>query len=422
MRVITEDYKGQKEITVIGMKNLYHQHQDWVFDLDISAAAKSLLTLIIASSRGRDYAWPSMDYLRCRLRKSNGKMYSERTIQRLVKELREKGLIERVLIRTVETLRQGFAILAHPDLVEWVKSKLEILKKKIVVQMRTVPIDFFYAKNLSQQATQMSPHTIYKKHDVVTPPAPAAAKAPVKTNNVNEAEEPKREDYKNFQDDPTAQNDDIGSCATVSGDLLAQNEDNESEKTNNHPVWEKVITKFSSPEDWPLSAPFLNMFSAREENGCLIIETAAPFLINKIRKIEKLISAELQKEGITSFSFSVLSKEQINHLNREAEKKERQKAALIRKRSIEELERRKRQLNDLPQNEQFNLLLQQYPKKINIAQARTTFNKLSINGILPDLSFLLQKLGAEKSSLNWQKDEGRWIPALGKWLNRICKE
>jgi hypothetical protein len=70
----------------------------------------------------------------------------------------------------------------------------------------------------------------------------------------------------------------------------------------------------------------------------------------------------------------------------------------------------------LPLKKQFDVILNQYPRQTGKWQAWMNFKKLVQVGELPKTSKLLQIIKKNKMSQDWQRDNGRWIPGLSKFL------
>jgi hypothetical protein len=62
------------------------------------------------------------------------------------------------------------------------------------------------------------------------------------------------------------------------------------------------------------------------------------------------------------------------------------------------------------------VILNQYPRQTGKWQAWMNFKKLVRAGELPKTSKLLQIILKNKMSHDWQRDNGRWIPGLSKFL------
>ena len=73
----------------------------------------------------------------------------------------------------------------------------------------------------------------------------------------------------------------------------------------------------------------------------------------------------------------------------------------------------------LSPRQQFEALLQAYPRKSAYGGdyfAWMTFERMQKRGKLPEITTLLQILRTHKASADWNRDSGRWIPGLNKWL------
>ena len=161
----------------ISIGYLCYRQQDWLDELNLSDGAKLLYGKIIRKSRGKAFAFPADHLL---LPKKGDKEKHIRTLQRYKKELRETCLLATGKIRTEQTERDGYAILAHPDLARWTERLKERLKREIRVVVQDFDGLFFPSKvsqkaiKMSQKTTKMSPPSNYMKGGEVStaPPCP----------------------------------------------------------------------------------------------------------------------------------------------------------------------------------------------------------------------------------------------------------
>jgi len=65
--------------------------------------------------------------------------------------------------------------------------------------------------------------------------------------------------------------------------------------------------------------------------------------------------------------------------------------------------------------EQFNIFWEAYPKRKSKGQAEKAFTKLNPSGEL--LKTILASIEWAKESIDWQKDDGKFIPYPATWLN-----
>jgi hypothetical protein len=118
------------------------------------------------------------------------------------------------------------------------------------------------------------------------------------------------------------------------------------------------------------------------------------------------IQAALQQLGLTDFSEQDLIEEvRISPviLQQQIQKKNEEGAW--------------RKLNSLPAKEQFTALAAAYPRKTSGEWfAWRAFSRMKKRGELPEMTALLRMINQQKSSTDWIRDNGRWIPGLAKWL------
>ena len=117
------------------------------------------------------------------------------------------------------------------------------------------------------------------------------------------------------------------------------------------------------------------------------------------------VSDEIQKMKKIEENFQA-----VEALRAEANRKA-QAATILAARVAED------ELSKLPLKKQFELLANEYPLKKSQWMAWEIFSRMSMHKELPNISILLKSICNHKSTdTSWNKDGGRWIPALSKWL------
>ena len=120
------------------------------------------------------------------------------------------------------------------------------------------------------------------------------------------------------------------------------------------------------------------------------------------------IREALRQVGVEHFIFS-FGVQQME-LQRKEERQERDRAAETEKRRLEELASRSWE-------EQFAVLAAIYPRKTcGVWLAKKLFGRLRKRGELPEIGVLLNLVREQSASEDWQRDRGRWIPGLYKWM------
>lgn len=71
---------------------------------------------------------------------------------------------------------------------------------------------------------------------------------------------------------------------------------------------------------------------------------------------------------------------------------------------------------------EFEQFWESYPRKKNKGQCQKTFDKLIKSKKLPSMDILLNAIKKQKSTLDWQKHNGQFIPYPSSWLNSECWE
>ncbi len=180
------------------------------------------------------------------------------------------------------------------------------------------------------------------------------------------------------------------------------------ERENLSSLWEKICDEIGGE----LACPAIKFSKNQYDDKGFLTISAITSIINILKKHEKRIEVEAKKHGLLGVVFHSYT---IKEIQQETIKEEMERTN-NRIKIKQQQEQEKMRVNSLPLENKFLLLLAEYPKKNNIDGARRTFNSLYSCGVLLDVYSLLQKIKVDKMSDNWQKDNGRWIPFLEKWL------
>ncbi|WP_310601079.1 hypothetical protein [Desulfobulbus sp.] len=195
----------------------------------------------------------------------------------------------------------------------------------------------------------------------------------------------------------------------------------EEDEADNHPAWREARKELIRKN--PRFMGLLHQFTGRMTDSGLAVEGPNVIVTNLIeRELSREIGEVLEGLGISSFTFGIQAPEL---------REKRERAALQREqRQQKELERRQatavdrsaaveaKHLSNLTPEQQFAALVAAYPRKSVYGEyfARNTFIRLFRRGCLPDMASLLRILNQHKTSVDWNRDGGRWIPGLNKWL------
>jgi hypothetical protein len=407
---------------------LCYRQQDWLKELEISDAAILLYGILVRSGRGKGFAYPSMPYLMKKLKKG------KRTIQRLLKELRENLLIASGRIMTPETERNGYAILPHPALLEWIKAVTAQLKTKVQVVIQDLTGVFIPSK-MTQKTSEMTPLSNYREGSEVslsplTPQGGTAANAAKEKENVQETE----------TEAPPPEKQDADTCGSHCGSgghvrLPIAERGGDSILAGGLRVGPKIFQPTAAPARAAGACPpaqtcpawqaaltlllqqlpesevrmWLEPIQATSTEKGLQLDCPDRFFCAWVQEhYETGIRDVLQRLGITDFYLSFGEQE------RELQEK---KNRLIQAEAARRAEYQRQILRTLPLSDQFAALVAAYPRKTSEWLAWRTFKRLARRGELPELFELLQIISAKKQTDEWNRDSGRWIPGLSKWLN-----
>ena len=203
---------------------------------------------------------------------------------------------------------------------------------------------------------------------------------------------------------------------------IEENSDTDSEDSDeigNTPQWKEA--KKILDQEQPRLSPIFNLLTSRMTDAGLIIEGPNAIVMKSVEQNHgDTIANALKRVGCSTFSFGVQPDEIREILDKQFQEKERKAARHAedaRKKTaadrVSEIER----LAKLPLKQQFELLANEYPLKKSRWMAWKVFMKMANRNELPNISILLRSIRNHKTlDSSWNKDNGRWIPALPKWL------
>ena len=328
--------------------------QDWLFSLDISLETKLAYIVLATCSGGTDHTWVSQSYLADRLK------VSRRTVQRYLKVLEKAGLISRTWERLKGVTRRVYHFLYDKIMGE--QQETDVRNEESEERLKEIP---------------------------EKPPSPLSSSD---GNNKFISPNIEKTDYTEFED---------------------------AEETEDTPQW-KAAKKILDLEE-PRLSPIFDLLTSRMTDTGLAIEGPNAIVMRSVEENHgDAIAKALEHVGCSTFIFGVQSIE-----IRQMKEKQYQAKELKVSRQVEEARRKAaadraaemERLLNLPIKKQFELLENEYPLKKSRWMAWRVFAKMANRNELPDISVLLQSVRNHKTlDSSWNKDNGRWIPALPKWL------
>lgn len=185
------------------------------------------------------------------------------------------------------------------------------------------------------------------------------------------------------------------------------------------PQWKEAKRILDHEE--PRLSPIFDLLTSRMTESGLTIEGPNAIVMKSIEQNHgDTIAQALERVGCSTFFFGVQpieirqikeKKYQVKELKAARQAEEARKKMAVDKAA--EMER----LSNLPLKQQFELLSNEYPLKKSRWMAWRVFVKMANRNELPNISVLLQSIRDHKTlDASWNKDNGRWIPALPKWL------
>ncbi len=343
----------------------------------ISAGCERTYRAMVRCAAGKDHTWVNMDTL---AKRTN---VCRRTIERHIAILKDVGLITSVKKWVNGWLETVYYFLAHPVIVAHQKQiqKKKERKKQEESSVQNTPED---EAVFDAQALKSCPQNVGStfKLYIETPPLPPSIAEPDSTPEFVET-------------------DSISSM--------------ESEEQNT--VWNEIEKNLIHEDSGKLWMPQLR---PDIQSNHLTIMCPNQFVVERVKiKFGNKIKEICKKHDVT-MSFDIWNQDIQAQEEKKKQKRaklqiEQQKHAMAEARKI--WERRQTELNELSPKKQFEILWQEYPRKTGKWISWQVFSKFSRSGKLPEFSRLLEMIQMQKQSLDWQRDQGRWVPGLSRWLS-----
>ena len=380
--------------------------REWLDQLDLAPGERKLFECLILAARGKDHAWPSQEWL---AEKVN---VTVRSIRNYIRRMEEREIIRTVRVRINGCLRLVYYFLAHPVIVAAVGAD---------------------RKNFPVGTEEFSGHLIKRKEDKEIPPTPQGE------NAAGAAKESAHEQQSETQGTAPIQQGDSAfyrrpvesprlriTAGTATGShadgirgeskILQQTapteraEEDAAESDSLTPeVWQAALALLCQQLPKSDAELWIRPINACQTSDGLRLDCPDRYAMAWVQEhFKTAISDALKHAGITDFFFTF--GEQAKEFQEKQNKELRAEAA-------RNAECQAKVLQSLPIKEQFAVLVSTYPRKTSGNWfAWRTFRRLSRRGELPDIHQLLQLVQKEISSEDWQRDAGRWIPGLHKWL------
>ena len=362
MNAISESYRIGGEVRL----------PDWLMKMNLSTGVKLTYTVLATCSGGRDQAWPGQGYLASRV------SVSVRSIQRYLTELVKLGLI---------------AI-----------SRKNVKGKNRCVYTFLRPGQEFEHKddNLSSLSTQKAEPTLKDTtqcrldHDNLSP-------------SLIKEESIKGKEYL----PPTPQASEPGPeqffCADISGRESGDFEKGEEEKILGERAWSLVRELLRKELGYSAVQTWLDPLKIEGHGKQVILKAPNPFFLNWVNRHY----ADGLRKAFCSFGCEVqLELEEITP----EEKASRQVPPMFMPMPAANQAQTEPDWSSLSQDEQFIKIFETYPRQEKFKEGLDIFKNLVKQGICPAPSKLFQAISKLKRTANWQREDGRFVPQIPKWL------
>ena len=369
----------------------------WLLKMNISTGAKLTYSVLRTCSSGRDYAWPSQEYL------SEKVSVSVRTLQRYLNELVRSGLIEKAKQYIKGQVRNIYRFLL--DCVAALKGQTQDVVEK-------APPRQLEKHNIlgSVRHDKLSPCTSEAQKNLPTDTTNRTDQCDKLSSSLNKVETIKG--INNIP--PTPQTVDsvaqgeVDRTATGNGGAFSL----ESKKEDSD--WIEALKTLEvdlKPHD------FLTWISPLrfEKNGSeAILSAPNPFFLNWVKNhFSQNLQKALTAVGLNKWRLELMTDEQCKALEEiDSKRKSEEKKS-------EPVKPEPEDPDALPLVEQYQRLYQAYPRNYECRERGwQIFLQLHRNNQLPRTSELIKAVKRAKSNnQSWQRDNGRYIPQIHNWLS-----
>ena len=383
--------------------------QEWLLKADLSAGAKLTYSVLACCAGGRDYVWPSQEYLAEKV------SVSVRTLQRYLSELVRFGLIEKCKQYIKGQVRNIYRFLLHSVIGVGEKSKTQdVVANELPRQPKK------YNVLCSEQHDKLSSGSAANP---ILPPVVAQIEKilPTDTTNctdrhdnmslsLNKEETIKGKEYNPptpQTDVPVAQGDSTCAVSGNGGDFSLESKEEDSDWLRAKAVLKDGLT-VGNFQTW--IAPLIFERSGSE----IILRGPNPFFLNWVKRhFSDEITAALAICGLSAWCFDLMTEEQqaVSQAKAEKKREEKMRAEIKLKPPIEDVDA-------LPMEEQYERLYKSYPRNFEGKQdGWDIFQRLHKRNHLPKVSELIRAINrAKNNNPSWQRENGRYAPQISKWL------
>jgi DNA-binding Lrp family transcriptional regulator len=353
----------------------YHNFRmdDWLLYCNtLGGGEKLTYSLLRLCSRGKDHAYPKQEWLSERMKNS------EKQVRRYLKNLEDQGFISSVRKKINGYVQNCYFFLAHPMIPEQPETK-KMSQGKNYKKERSLknPGENYSATHHRTIDTEISCFETENEEDpAVTPPGVVDGPSNIK-KVIKEPPNPPREDAP------------FPELAESGG------------------------VNFSQPEEHPEEWQTVRELHLDLRDTELVVRKPDSQTL-EIRHPNRFQLCHLEKKHGTAIRQALL----VFGIMRTVFRQD-----LPQGEGQRETSRTDQRLAQLPLDQQFDLLLKEYPKKpmcYKRNEVRRSFLALARNGQLPDITKLLSDLRQDRENPVWKVENYRYVPFLGNWLHGIA--
>jgi len=382
--------------------------QQWLLKADLSAGAKLTYSVLACCAGGRDFAWPSQEYLAEKV------SVSVRTLQRYLSELVRFGLIEKGRQFIKGQVRNIYRFLRHAITGALSKTETQDGERNGRPQ-RSEKIDTLCSDRHDNMSPDSSPASI-------GPPLVAQIEKTVLTDTTNCPEQHdnmspslnKEETIERKEDNPPTP---LAGHPTRQGDPVCGDSGKEGafslESKEEEPDWIKAKQNLEASLLASNFRTWISPLLFEKTPTEVIIRCPNPFFLNWVKgHYQRELEAALESCGLFSWRLDLFTEEQTEAARNQ------EGMAVTRNRDDGPTKAPVSDVDSLPLEERFDRLYQAYPRDERRQRGFDIFQSLTKTNLLPKTSDLISAVKrAKNNNPSWQRDNGRYIPQIHKWLS-----
>ena len=347
---------------------------DWLMKMNLSTGVKLTYNVLATCSGGREQAWPGQEYL------ANRVSVSVRSIQRYLGELVRHGLIA--------------------------------ISKEIFKGKRRCVYTFLQpGHDPGKEGDKLSPPSVQKADTTEESTTECRLESDKLSPSLNKEESIKGIEFI----PPTPQTPEPQANLTFNAGIstgeCAEIEKGGEKKAPEDPIWSQVKEHLRVELGEDIVRTWMEPLRFQRREQSVILQAPNSFFLKWLKEHY----ADGLRNAFQAIGTDIrLELEEITpeeRISRQRLLESTQSAATAVKTTPEEPN-----WSEMTQEEQYLKIYEAYPRSEKFSEGLTVFKRLVKQGVCPASGKLFQAIAKQKKTANWQREEGRFVPQIPKWL------